>query len=543
MARESIPLRKITIEEIWAEIQKLRSEIQTHNHLDIGTAQPLTGTMNGIVQSGNFKSGSAGCQINFATGSVEFDDGYFRGDISGATGTFTSEIAIGSGNNIFKADNNGIYLGDATFASAPFRVSMAGALTATSVTITGLDADDITETGAKKWAGETGADVTSGHDCQHPGDYTNANNQGVSWLSEAVGSELPVANTAAKCTDANADQTSAHDCQHPGDYTASHTANNASNYTGNTIGTTYTSAKCTDANADQTSAHDCAHPGDYTLNATAITDANISSINFDNITASNISATSINTGTLTARLVRTAASGHRVELNPTYQTVNLYNVSGTLVGEFDGVASGLNIRFNAIDKVYWSSGVGYISFEIYEQIIKSRTIIPLTNDGWDLGSTSYKWRKIYAYDAHFYDDLTVDDCMYINDDIYPNSDNSSSSLGFSTRYFHQMYANFVRYKNLGSFQNHDDIQLIKNIKTKIAKIQKPHTFIKEEGKLDGEIEKILGKQISQEVWDENTMPKETYEDGFYDAGAVNGLMIGALKQLIEKVEELENRIP
>lgn len=41
-------------------------------------------------------------------------------DISGGT------IAIGSGNSIFKADTNGIYLGNASFASAPFRVDMAG---------------------------------------------------------------------------------------------------------------------------------------------------------------------------------------------------------------------------------------------------------------------------------------------------------------------------------------------------------------------------------------------------------------------------------
>jgi len=41
-------------------------------------------------------------------------------------------IAIGSGNSIFKADSNGIYLGNATFASAPFRVNMSGALTSSS---------------------------------------------------------------------------------------------------------------------------------------------------------------------------------------------------------------------------------------------------------------------------------------------------------------------------------------------------------------------------------------------------------------------------
>ena len=46
-------------------------------------------------------------------------------------------MAIGTGNTIFKADANGIYLGNATFASAPFSVNMAGALIASNVRITG----------------------------------------------------------------------------------------------------------------------------------------------------------------------------------------------------------------------------------------------------------------------------------------------------------------------------------------------------------------------------------------------------------------------
>jgi hypothetical protein len=46
-------------------------------------------------------------------------------------------ISIGSGNNIFKADTNGIYLGNGTFASAPFRVAPNGAVVASNITITG----------------------------------------------------------------------------------------------------------------------------------------------------------------------------------------------------------------------------------------------------------------------------------------------------------------------------------------------------------------------------------------------------------------------
>jgi hypothetical protein len=58
--------------------------------------------------------------------------GTFTGALSGGT------ISIGSANNIFKADSNGIYLGNATFASAPFRVTPAGALTSTSGAIGGF---------------------------------------------------------------------------------------------------------------------------------------------------------------------------------------------------------------------------------------------------------------------------------------------------------------------------------------------------------------------------------------------------------------------
>ena len=57
--------------------------------------------------------------------------------------TSGKSISLGSGNTIFKADaDDGIQLGHATFGSAPFRVTTAGALTATNATISG----DITST-------------------------------------------------------------------------------------------------------------------------------------------------------------------------------------------------------------------------------------------------------------------------------------------------------------------------------------------------------------------------------------------------------------
>lgn len=62
-----------------------------------------------------------------------------NGDISGASGTFSGSITIGSGESVFKADSNGIYLGSAIFANAEFSVTPAGLLKAISGSIGGWD--------------------------------------------------------------------------------------------------------------------------------------------------------------------------------------------------------------------------------------------------------------------------------------------------------------------------------------------------------------------------------------------------------------------
>ncbi len=55
------------------------------------------------------------------------------------TGTTISDVSliVGSGTSFFKASSDGLQLGNETFADAPFRVTPAGALTATSATISG----------------------------------------------------------------------------------------------------------------------------------------------------------------------------------------------------------------------------------------------------------------------------------------------------------------------------------------------------------------------------------------------------------------------
>jgi hypothetical protein len=71
-------------------------------------------------------------------GALSAATGTFAGALSAATGSFTGSIAIGAGDSIFKADSNGIYLGDADFADAEFSVTPAGLLKATSGEIGGF---------------------------------------------------------------------------------------------------------------------------------------------------------------------------------------------------------------------------------------------------------------------------------------------------------------------------------------------------------------------------------------------------------------------
>ena len=91
-----------------------------------------TFTDNEDIKSSNFVSGSAGWQIK-GDGTVEFSSGTFRGALSAAT------IDIGGADaTSFHVDINGnLWSGAATFAAAPFSVSSAGAVIATSITLTG----------------------------------------------------------------------------------------------------------------------------------------------------------------------------------------------------------------------------------------------------------------------------------------------------------------------------------------------------------------------------------------------------------------------
>jgi hypothetical protein len=79
---------------------------------------------------------------------------YVVASISISSPTITGgTITIGSGDNVFKADSNGIYLGNAVFGSAPFRVSMTGAVNVSDLTI--ANGGTVSTTGKLRWGNGT----------------------------------------------------------------------------------------------------------------------------------------------------------------------------------------------------------------------------------------------------------------------------------------------------------------------------------------------------------------------------------------------------
>ena len=107
------------------------------------------------IESDNYSTGTAGFRIN-SNGNAEFNNGNFRGDITGASGTFTGSITGASGtfggnlsggtidiggsdSSSFHVDSDGdMWLGASSYASAPFKVSASGDATASTLIVSAI---------------------------------------------------------------------------------------------------------------------------------------------------------------------------------------------------------------------------------------------------------------------------------------------------------------------------------------------------------------------------------------------------------------------
>jgi len=87
-------------------------------------------------------------------------------------------------------------------------------------------------------------------------------------------------------------------------------------------------------------------------------------------------------------------------------------------------------------------------------------------------------------------------------------------LGTSTKYWLYAYVNHLRFKDWSTFQKHDDIGLLRQIKAK----------------------------ADSDLIDIATVPDEIKEGEFMDLGNMMGLLAGAIRQLADKVDNLEEKV-
>ncbi len=196
----------------------------------------------------------------------------------------------------------------------------------------------------------------------------------------------------------------------------------------------------------------------------------------------------------------------------------IFNQSdGTYRGRIHGIADTFSILAAPSTSLFLYSGVS---------ILTQGNIIPNTGSTWDIGASGTRYDNVHT------NHIWVNNHIYLFDDLYPNSDNASTSLGFAARYNLQVYANFIRYKDLASFDVHDDIALLQGIKTKTI-IRRGPSWLDKNGV------KRRGVEKEAIVLDGTSLPKDVFQDGFFDSGGLTGLLLGAIKQLVERVEALE----
>jgi len=142
----SLKLKDNTTENITLSGTTITIGSDTDNRVTITpTSMQIGSVANGITMDTNGDAtfnGDLNAVGGTFSGNLSAAGGTFSGTLSAVGGTFTGAlsggtISIGTAPNIFKADSNGIYLGNGTFASAPFRVAPNGALTAENITATG----------------------------------------------------------------------------------------------------------------------------------------------------------------------------------------------------------------------------------------------------------------------------------------------------------------------------------------------------------------------------------------------------------------------
>ena len=200
----------------------------------------------------------------------------------------------------------------------------------------------------------------------------------------------------------------------------------------------------------------------------------------------------------------------------------LFNPSNFIPSTDNQVDLGNN--FNRFRELYLSSNINFGGRV-------GNSLVPEVDDTYHLGLSNRRWRTLRITSL-----LTMHGQNSAGDRSFLSPSSAGAcNLGTSSSYFHQMFANIVRYKSIDSFDHIEDLEAIKNIKIKEVEMDGPED-------IDSKERVVKSKKIKKEVWDPETLPKQLVDKGFIDSGGLTGLLIGALKEMITKVEDLEAKV-
>ena len=221
------------------------------------------------------------------------------------------KITIGSGNNIFTANKDGIFLGSSSFSTAPFSVNMLGDVVANSITITGGSLDGTTTIGGRLCSTVAEAIDANGHFIDERFDTD----------SKTILSDFTFGTSGAL-------QIGTYENGVSGDIRISSNGILGRNKDGDTTfsinGTT----------------------GDATFGGTLVA----ASGTFGTVTAGILSGVEISGSTITGGTIQTATSGQRVAIASSDNTITFYNSSNTAItqlGGGDDIGTALRINLDS----------------------------------------------------------------------------------------------------------------------------------------------------------------------------------------------------
>ncbi len=227
-------------------------------------------------------------------------------------GTFNGgKITIGSGNNIFTANKDGIFLGSSSFNTAPFSVNMLGDVIANSIIITGGSLDGTSTIGGRLCSTVAEAIDANGHFIDDRFDTD----------SKTILSDFTFGTSGAL-------QIGTYESGVSGDIRISPNGILGRNKDGDTTfsinGTT----------------------GDATFGGTLVA----ASGTFGTVTAGILSGVSISGSTITGGTIQTSSTGQRVEIASSNNTLTFYNDDDGIVtqlGGGDNISNALRVNLDS----------------------------------------------------------------------------------------------------------------------------------------------------------------------------------------------------